>query len=81
MQAQTLAPELPQATKQEKSDQHKLAAEIIARSEADTWYKAKLEWTLESVFYTEAESLETCLCGHWPIRELCELAIRRTATG
>jgi len=46
-----------------------LTTEIIARSVARTWDEAKLEWTLLEVY--EAEDPEKCLCGHFPIVELC----------
>lgn len=49
----------------------KLAAEIIALSNADSWELAKIEWVLDSIYF--AEDPETCLCGHFPIIELCEL--------
>ena len=51
--------------------EYKLSSEIIALSEADTWDAAKLEWTLLEVY--EADEPETCLCGHYPIIELCIL--------
>jgi hypothetical protein len=51
-----------------------LTAEILARSYARTWDEAKLEWGLMEVY--EAEKPETCLCGHYPIIELCVLRNR-----
>lgn len=54
--------------------EYKLGAEIIARSKASTWDEAKLEWELESVFHQEEP--ETCLCGHFPINEVCLLRNR-----
>lgn len=57
--------------------EYKLGAEIVARSHASTWDQAKLEWELESVFH--AEEPETCLCGHFPINEVCVL--RNKANG
>lgn len=51
--------------------EYKLGAEIVARSKANTWDEAKLEWELESVFHEEEP--ETCLCGHFPINEICVL--------
>lgn len=52
----------------------KLKEEIIARSEAKDWDTAKFEWSLYEVY--EAEDPETCLCGHYPIIELCILQNR-----
>lgn len=54
-----------------------LTSEILQRSIALTWDEAKLEWSLLNVY--EAESPETCLCGHFPIIELCELLNRRNS--
>lgn len=54
--------------------EYKLTEEIIALSEASTWNRAKLEWSLYEVY--EAEEPETCLCGHFPIIELCTLLNR-----
>ncbi|AOJ36404.1 hypothetical protein WJ23_00025 [Burkholderia lata] len=54
----------------------KLTAEIIARSKAKTWDLAKTEWSLAEVY--EAEEPETCLCGHFPIIEICTLKNRVT---
>jgi hypothetical protein len=54
-----------------------LTTEIITRSVARTWDEAKLEWSLLEVY--EAEKPETCLCGHFPIIELCVLSNRRNS--
>lgn len=55
---------------------HKQLSEaIIARSVSTRWDEAKLEWHLASVYY--ADEPETCLCGHFPIVELCVLTNRR----
>ncbi|MCH9695194.1 MAG: hypothetical protein K0U72_11860 [Gammaproteobacteria bacterium] len=51
--------------------EYKLAQGIIALSESNTWDRAKLEWSLDDVY--EAEEPETCLCGHFPIIEICVL--------
>ena len=48
---------------------YKLSAEIIAMSVADTWDRAKHEWELEDVYHEKEP--DTCLCGHFPINELC----------
>jgi hypothetical protein len=49
----------------------RLAQEIIGLSNANIWEKAKLEWILDNVEYKEES--ETCLCGHFPINEICVL--------
>ena len=55
--------------------QFQLTGEILQRSVARTWDEAKLEWSLLEVY--ESEEPETCLCGHFPIVELCVLLNRR----
>lgn len=51
--------------------EYKLTSEIIGLSQSDIWDKAKLEWTLHDIY--QAEDPETCLCGHFPIIEICVL--------
>lgn len=51
--------------------EYKLIEEILKMSNATSWEYAKLEWFLLEVI--ESEEFETCLCGHYPIKELCEL--------
>jgi len=52
-----------------------LTSEILSRSVARTWDEAKLEWSLLEVY--ESDEPETCLCGHFPIVELCVLTNRK----
>jgi hypothetical protein len=51
--------------------QFKLTAEILKLSQAQVWDLAKQEWTLHQIY--EADDPETCLCGHYPIKEICTL--------
>lgn len=51
--------------------EYQLTKEIVALSDAKVWDVAKLEWTLEEVY--EAETPDRCLCGHFPIIEICVL--------
>jgi hypothetical protein len=51
--------------------EYKLSQNIISRSESNVWDIAKLEWALNEVY--EADEPETCLCGHFPIIEVCVL--------
>lgn len=51
--------------------EYQLITEIINLSTAKTWDAAKLEWELKEVY--EAEERDTCLCGHFPIMEICVL--------
>jgi len=55
--------------------QFQLTGEIVERSVARTWDEAKLEWSLLEVY--ESDEPEPCLCGHYPIVELCVLLNRR----
>ncbi|MFA6152540.1 MAG: hypothetical protein WC716_14550 [Chitinophagaceae bacterium] len=47
----------------------KLVSEIILRSNANDWQQAKGEWKLQSISF--AKPPHVCLCGHYPIIELC----------
>lgn len=46
-------------------------------SQATDWETARKEWALVDII--EADEPETCLCGHYPIMEICE--IRNRVTG
>ena len=48
---------------------YKLTSEIIKRSESNLWDIAKSEWNFEYAYYSE--ELQTCLCGHFPIKNVC----------
>jgi len=51
--------------------EYRLTQGIIELSDAKIWDVAKLEWRLAEVY--EAEEPDTCLCGHFPIIEICVL--------
>lgn len=51
--------------------EYKLTEEILKRSQSKVWDTAKFEWELNEIY--EAEAPETCLCGHFPIIEVCIL--------
>lgn len=51
--------------------EYKLTENIIRLSASKVWDAAKLEWELNEVY--EAEEPETCMCGHYPIIEICVL--------
>ena len=53
-----------------------LKAAILALSRATDWEAARLEWKMVGI--SEADEPETCLCGHFPIVELCSIANRVT---
>lgn len=54
---------------------YQLTKEIICLSQAQTWDEAKLEWQLVDVY--DQEEPDTCLCGHFPINEICVLRNER----
>jgi hypothetical protein len=56
------------------SSEYRLTQEIIAQSQATTWDRVRIEWVLESVFYEDEP--DRCLCGHFPINEICILRNR-----
>lgn len=51
---------------------------ILTLSHADEWQAAKKEWELRGINQAEPDEPETCLCGHHPIIELCEIKNRLT---
>jgi hypothetical protein len=53
-----------------------LKNEILARSRATDWETARKEWALLTVY--EVGEPDTCLCGHYPIIEICEIENRVT---
>lgn len=44
---------------------------IIELSKTNDWHIARKEWTVEGIYISDDP--ETCLCGHYPIKELCVL--------
>ncbi|QTL93338.1 hypothetical protein [Aeromonas jandaei] len=51
--------------------EYKLTKAIIELSVANQWASAKQEWSLDQVY--EADEPMTCLCGHFPIIEICSI--------
>ena len=49
-------------------------AEILELSESKSWHQARSEWTLAEVRHVDDP--ETCLCGHFPIIEICSIKNR-----
>ncbi|MFA5759909.1 MAG: hypothetical protein WC942_11215 [Clostridia bacterium] len=47
----------------------KLTEEILKLSNSKFWDTAKLEWHFNYAYYSEEN--ETCLCGHFPIKNIC----------
>ena len=48
---------------------------IIEKSVSKQWDTARLEWVLVNVY--ETDEPDTCLCGHYPIKEICVLKNKR----
>lgn len=48
-----------------------LVREILKLSEAKTWKEAKLEW--KCFWRHHVREPQRCLCGHYPINEICVL--------
>lgn len=51
---------------------YKLAQEIILLSNAQNWDSAKKEWDFTHAYMSDFS--QTCLCGHYPIKEICVIA-------
>lgn len=49
--------------------EYKLTTELLKLSDSHIWDKAKLEWELVDI--ERVEDPEECLCGHFPIVEVC----------
>jgi len=54
----------------------KLRAHILPLSSTSGWKVAAKEWSLTGIF--EADQPETCICGHFPILEICTIYNRLT---
>jgi hypothetical protein len=50
-------------------NEDKLMKEILELSESSEWNKAKEEWKLKNIYFSENK--QSCLCGHYPIKEIC----------
>ena len=57
---------------------YKLTEEILSLSDSNDWDFAKLEWSFEFAYY--AEELQKCLCGHYPIKNICVIKNRRNSS-
>jgi len=67
-------PDIAQAGSDEEqknmNNKFRLFARIIDMSRADNWDDAREEWELDYIEMAPCAE-HTCLCGHYPIRELC----------
>lgn len=55
---------------------YKLTTELLKLSNSKDWDIAKLEW--DSINIEKVKESETCLCGHYPISEVCILENKNT---
>jgi|TARA_R110002110_G_scaffold26184_1_gene96620 hypothetical protein len=74
----TINPEKETEKNIPKEPPWKLREEIISRSKSNTWDEAKSEWFFNTVEFANRSNKKTCLCGHYPIVELCHLTNRHT---
>lgn len=51
--------------------QHKLITALLALSQSEVWRRAQREWEFVTIYKGNGE--DSCLCGHTPIIELCEI--------
>lgn len=56
--------------------EYRLTTELIKLSQSQKWSEAKLEWELIGI--ERMEEPETCLCGHYPILEICTIQNSKT---
>lgn len=61
------------------TNEETLRREILQRSVAETWEVALPEWDLHRIEFTSLRAPEACLCGHFPIVELCYLLNRHNS--
>ena len=64
------------ANYEEKTPRWHLVQQILKRSEAKDWANAVEEWELTSI--ERSDIPHTCLCTHYPIKELCHLYNSKT---
>jgi hypothetical protein len=54
--------------------EYTLSQKIIELSRSRNWHEAKQEWVLQYIYISDEPG--TCLCGHFPIIEMCVLQNR-----
>ena len=54
------------------NEKYQLIPELLSRSHSKMWSDAKKEWQLKNIYYLDNEP-QSCLCGHYPIKEVCVL--------
>lgn len=59
---------------------YQLIERVMHLSKSTNWDDMKKEWTIYEIYYIpEEEEMETCLCGHYPIREVIVLENKITS--
>jgi len=56
--------------------EYKLTTELLNLSQSQKWDDAKLEWELIDI--EKVKDPEECLCGHYPILEICLIKNNKT---
>jgi hypothetical protein len=56
--------------------EYKLTKELLRLSQSANWDEAKLEWELVDI--EKVKDAEECLCGHYPINEVCLIHNKKT---
>ena len=59
-------------------NEYKLISELLKLSYSHSWSEAKKEWGIHYIYYLDDEP-QACLCGHYPIVEVC--VIKNNITG
>ena len=60
------------------NNEERLKTNIIACSTSTDWESAKKEWEIFEI--TISAKPEKCLCGHFPIKKVCEIVNKKTGT-
>lgn len=58
-------------------NEYKLTSELLKLSSSQIWEEAKREWSIQCIYLDEEP--QSCLCGHYPIVEIC--VIKNNITG
>ncbi|QQR61051.1 hypothetical protein IPH19_01125 [Candidatus Uhrbacteria bacterium] len=58
--------------------EYRLITELLKLSQSQKWAEAQQEWDLDNV--VRADEPETCMCGHFPIIEICLIRNIKTSS-
>ena len=59
------------------NNEYKLTSELLKLSYSKYWADAKKEWGIQRIYYLDDEP-QACLCGHYPIKEVCVIKNNKT---